>query len=153
MSIQNGINLVRNIHNEIIYKEPSLGLPQHAILLETASNIDPPYLIVRRGDELYPPFSRTQPIAHLMDLEYVISEADAEEEELILSQDVVLRVRRLDELFMAKIASSPSFRRTGDVDEGLSDDRPAYLLTRVVEVAADIQVRLADDIVTNPMQV
>ena len=148
MSLQNAINLVRNVHFEL-FNDPDtqpIALPLNSVLLETGGTIEPPYLIIRRGDEIYPPFSARQPIAHLLDLEYVISEDADGLGQIELAQDTVKQVRDLDALFMAKITDHPSFRRTGDVDEGLSDERPAYLLTRTVEIAADAHIPLAEGI-------
>ena len=66
MSLQNAINLVRNTHYRVFQENVDIGLPLNNVLLETVGTIEPPYLIVRRGDELYPPFSARTPVAHLI---------------------------------------------------------------------------------------
>ena len=142
MSIQSGINLVRNLQAEVFADDPAVGLPINAVLLETADIVHPPYLIIRRGDEIYAPWSESQVMAHVIILEYVIGEGDAGLGQIEVNQDVVARVRRIDEMFMDKLYVHPSYRSTSDVDEGLVEDRVAYLLTRTIEIEADIHVTL-----------
>ena len=56
--------------------------------------------------------------------------------------DQVGTIRALDEQFMKRLRQSPLLRSTSDVQEGLSEDRLAYILSRRVELAADLPVEL-----------
>ena len=144
--IRYGINLIRNIHHELNEDTtlPDVGIESNSILLETTSEIDPPYLLIRRGDDVPAPYNPLVPIAYFFDLEYVIEEAGVDDDNL--QPDQVGKIRELDELFMRRLREEPLLRSTSDVQEGLSEDRSAYLLSRRVELAADIRVVLNPDL-------
>ena len=120
------------------------GLDPKSIILETSSEIAPPYLLLRRGDEVPTLWDPLLPIGYFFDLEYVISEEGVEEGDY--QADQVGTIRALDEQFMKKLRESPLLRSTSDVQEGLSEDRLAYILSRRVELAADIRVELNKDL-------
>ena len=116
------------------------GLDPKGIILETSSEIAPPYLLLRRGDDVPTLWNPLLPIGYFFDLEYVISEEGVEEGDY--QADQVGNIRALDEQFMKKLRESPLLRSTSDVQEGLSEDRLAYILSRRVELAADLPVVL-----------
>ena len=163
--IRYGINLIRNIHYELWphFEVPGEfvlddncdkvlddngdpipiefdGLDPKGIILETSSEIAPPYLLLRRGDDVPTPWDPLLPIGYFFDMEYVISE-----EGIVVDNyqaDQVGTIRALDEQFMKRLRQSPLLRSTSDVQEGLSEDRLAYILSRRVELAADLPVEL-----------
>lgn len=146
MSIQNCIDLVIKIHG--VYEKRSIadttlaqGIAANKIVLETSAIIEPPYLIIRRGDAVFPPHSNDVPMAHFVNLEYLIAEADMDGN-VVLMDDVVKRVRDIDTGFMDILCGEyrDFFISTSDIDEGLDDERGAYLLTRSLELEAQMRV-------------
>ena len=148
--IRYGINLIRNIHYDLYQGSATsdVGIEPNRIVLETSSEIDVPYLLIRRGDDVPAPYNPLVPIAYFFNLEYVISEEGVEEDDY--QADQVGTIRTLDELFMKRLRESPLLRSTSDVQEGLSEDRLAYLLSRRIELAADIRVELDPDLELDP---
>ena len=145
MSVEYCINLVRNIHQDIYEADSDMGLPGAKVFLDTPSQVDVPYLLLQRGDEIITPWSAGQVLAHVIGLEYVIGEGSIEGQfvaDPVLDPDQVGKIRRLDEAFMDRLTQHEMFRSSSDVDEGLSEQRPAYLLTRTLELTAGVHVSL-----------
>ena len=163
-----GINLIRNIHydlhseGEADQSKPQ-GLDSNSILLETTSEVLVPYLLLRRSDDVPAPHNPLVPIAHVYDLEYIIAEAGEEDADDELGPDIVERIRDLDAAFVERLRGGrltgsgaggdqteamftgrrwTLLQTTSDVEEGVSEDRQAYILSRRVELAADVGVPL-----------
>ena len=139
--VRYGINLIRNIHDNLRQAGQDGALDDNQILLETTAEAKAPFLVLRRGGDIGAPFDSAQPIAHVFDLQYVIDEFKDDAADLF-QEDQVAMVRALDEAFMKRVKTSPLFRFTTDVEEGLSEDRSAYILSRSLELAADLPVNL-----------
>lgn len=155
MSFDMCINLVRNIHHDIPKLYPQLdeddpprplGLLDDAIILETAAQVPPPYLIVRRHDDIASPWSGGVPLAYVLGLEYVISEDAVVSEGSEEVRGNVGRIRDIDSHFMGQMLSNPYFRGTSEVEEGLEKDRVAYILARTLELSADLYAPLHENL-------
>ena len=162
MSFEQCLNLVRNAHHAIPEYELDnmgmadmdrpLGLPDDKVFLETTAPVEPPYLIVRRHDDITSPWSSSIPLAYVVGLEYVISEdvivGESGGQPLVERYEGnVDRIRQIDQLFMDQMLDNPArqyFRGTSDVQELLNQEIGRYILARTLELSADLYVPLVE---------